>query len=385
MGKESRLLIEALRRGVTGANIVALTDADMEGVFKLAQAHRVTALVWEGIKDLPAVCEAMPEQVKNVFSAAYLQTIYADAQLEYVRQALHEKLQSAHVDHVFLKGSRLKYDYPIPALRTMCDMDILVHTRDYGKITEIAKALGGEGYYGDGNHHNFKFPGNVLAEFHPNLVHPGTILGTELNPGWQYAVKAADGAWEMTPEGMYLHTMGHLAEHFLHGGVGVRFVLDVWILRNRSKPANWEFVAAELDRMRLLDFAKKIEALAEFWFGAGERTALLDELEEYILTSGVHGVRKRAMLNAVSLSRGGNRASALFQKAFYPRRELETRYPWVEGKPLLLPVAWCARAWGAVTKRGHLIRNWNKGTGEVTKEEMLRQREKMARFGIRRK
>lgn len=381
MERESRLLVDALRRAVTGTGTPVPDQVDMERFYKLTCAHQVTALAWEGIKDLPN----LPEELKKRFSATYFQAIFLDSQYEYTKQNLHERLQQANVDHVFLKGSRLKYDYPTPALRTMCDLDILVHTHDYDAITQVAVALGGESYYGDGNHHNFKFPGNVAVEFHPNLVHPGTIVGTQLNPGWQYAVKDDTGAWEMTPEGMYLHTMAHLAEHFVHGGVGVRFILDIWILRNRSKPADRAFVEKELARSSLLEFARKIEALAEMWFGQGENTPLLEELGEYIMTSGLHGLSKRAMLNAVSLSQGGNRASALFHKVFYPRRELETRYPWVEGKPLLLPIAWCARAWGAVTKRGHLIRKWSEGTAQVSKEETQQQREKMERFGIHRR
>ncbi len=386
MVNEQELLIQALRRAVTGVGTPVLAQTDMERFYKLAQVHHVTALAWEGIKDLPAVQESMPPQLQKRFSDAYLQAIFSDSQLEYTKQRLHEKLLAANIDHVFLKGSRLKYDYPIPALRTMSDMDILVHTHDYDAITAIAKELGGEEYYGDGNHHNFKFPGKVSVEFHPNLVHPGALLGTEINPGWQYAVKNEQtGAFALTPEGMYLHTLAHLAGHFVDGGVGVRFVLDVWILRNRSQAVtDRALVEKELARASLLEFAQKIEALADMWFGQGESTPLLQELGQYIMTSTVHGASRRAMLNAVSLSKGGNRASALFHKAFYPRRELETRYPWVEGKPLLLPIAWCARAWGAVTKRGHLIRKWSKGTGEVSKDEMRRQREKMARFGIHR-
>lgn len=386
MLQESRLLISALRRSVTGNGEIVVADVDWERVYALSRVHSITALAWEGMQKDPAVQEAMPEEVKKRFSADYLRTVFEDTQFEYIKKNLRESLLKAGIPHVFLKGSRLKYDYPVPALRTMCDMDILVNTADYDAITEIAVGMGGKSYYGDGNHHNFGFPAKVAVEFHPNLVHPGTLLGTELNPGWQYAVKNEEtGAYEMTPEGMYLHTLGHLAEHFMSGGVGIRFVLDIWVLRNRSKPADWAFVEKELDRMSLLEFAQKIEALAEYWFGTGEQTPLMEELAEYIITSGSHGRSKRSMLNAVSLSQGGNRASALWHKIFYPKRELETRYPWAEGKPWLLPAAWCARAWGAVTKRGHLVKKWAKGTGEVSREEAENQRAKMERFGIKRK
>ena len=386
MEQESRLLIEALRRSVAGREAPVSDNVDWGRFYLLTRIHSVTALVWEGIQNDPVVQERMPAELKKRFSTEYLQTVYRDSQLEHTKDKLHEGLCSAGVDHVFLKGARIKYDYPIPALRTMSDMDILVKTSDYDTVTKVAGSIGGKAYYGDGNHHNFHFPGNVAVEFHPNLVHPGALLCTELNPGWQYATKnEKTGAYELTPEGLYLHTMGHLAGHFATAGVGVRFVLDIWVLRNRSKQPDREFVEKELARMNLLDFAQKIEALAEVWFAEGERTELLDEMAQYIISSGSHGRDKRAMLNAVSLSKSGSRSSALLHKIFYPRRELETRYPWAEGRAWLLPAAWFARAWGAVTKRGHLIRKWSKGTGEVSQEQVSAQREKMARFGIKRK
>jgi len=50
---------------------------------------------------------------------------------------------------------------------------------------------------------------------------------------------------------------------------------------------------------------------------------------------------------------------------------------------MLLPAAWFARAWGAVTKRGNLIQEWGKGVGSVGREEARQQRELLRRFGIR--
>lgn len=386
MEHESRLLIEALRRAVAEKNAPITGDVDWGRFYILTRVHSLTALVWEGIQNDPVVREKMPAELKKRFTTEYLRTVYRDSQLEHIKDKLHQQLQQAGVDHVFLKGARLKYDYPISALRTMSDMDILVKTCDYDKITQAAQSIGGKNYYGDGNHLNFYFPGDVAVEFHPNLVHPGALLCTQLNPGWQYAEKNdKTGDYELTPEGLYLHTMGHLAGHFATAGVGVRFVLDIWVLRNRSQQPDREFVKKELARMNLLDFAEKVEALADVWFAEGERTTLLDEMAQYIISSGSHGRDKRAMLNAVSLSKGGSRASALWHRVFYPRRELETRYPWTEGRAWLLPAAWFARAWGAVTKRGHLIRNWSKGTGEVSKEQAEERREKMARFGIKRR
>lgn len=384
MTAEQQLLIHTLRAAVTGKYCALETAVAWPSFLRLARSHSLLPLVCDGIRKTPGAWEQLPQDVQVHLDGAYMQAIYRDSQQEYTHQQLMEKLTAAQIPHIFLKGSVLKHDYPVPALRTMTDLDILVYAKDFGKIAIIAQDLGGRAIEGDGNHRNYMFPGNVAVEFHPNLLHHATPVGTGINPGWQYTKDMPDVmSKELTEEGFYLNTICHLANHFVAGGVGVRFVLDVWVNRYLRRPeANRAFVEAELTRFGLLDFALKIEQLADAWFGDDPMTPLLEELGEYILTSGSHGIEDRAMLNALSLSPGGSRMSALWKKAFYPKAELEDRFPWCKGKPLLLPAAWCARAYTAVTQHGHIIAKWSKDTGKVSKEQVAENRKKLKRFGV---
>lgn len=384
MTRESELLIAALGWAVTNKNKELSLSVDWEKLLRLTKRHMLLPLLGDGLQK--AGCwESVPQEVAKTLEKAAMHAVYHDAQTEHIRAKLEKALKEEKIPYVFLKGSVLKYDYPEPALRTMCDMDVLVHTEDYPAIERISRGLQGVPGHSDGNHRNYLFPGGVEVEFHPNLIHQDTPVGTEINPGWQYTEQTADGI-QMTEEGIYLNTLCHLANHFVTGGVGVRFVLDVWVNRHlRKNPVDREKVETELTHFGLLDFARNIEALAEYWFGAGESTPLLEELGEYILTSGSHGHMERATLNSVTLSKGGSRASALWGKIFYSRAEMEDRFPWCKGKPWLLPIAWCVRAFRAVTKRGKLIFTWSKATGKVTKSQADAQKEKLARFGIRRK
>jgi len=384
MDAQSELLIGALRRCVAGDPAPLCMDVDWKATVNLAAKHMLLPLLYDGLNRSPREWEQVPEPAQKLLRQSFLQAVYVDTRFTLLREQLGAKLREENVPHIFLKGACLKNDYPNPALRTMCDMDVLVYTRDYGKIRKIALSLGAEPGHSDGNHRNYTFPGGVTVEFHPNLLHHGTPVGTQINPGWQYARDGGDScALELTEEGLYLNTMCHLANHFVAGGVGVRFVLDVWVLRHlRKAQPDRAFVEAELARFGLLDFGKNVEALAEKWFSQGSETAVPDGLEEYILTSGSHGVSQRAMLNAVALSPGGSRTSALMKKAFYSREELEDRFPWCKGKPWLLPAAWCTRACRAVTRHGGQIRQWSAGTGKLTQEEIRQQKQMLADFGI---
>lgn len=383
MTEENKLLIGALRRAVIGTTEELSLSVDWQQFLRLARMHMLLPLVYDGLHQEPKDWEQVPEKAQKIMHQAFLQAVYRDAQMESLGLKLKQKLIDAKVPHIFLKGALLKYNYPIPALRTMCDIDILVHTDDYSKIDAIAQSMAGKLELGDGNHRNYFFPGGIEVEFHPNLIHQDTPVGTQINPGWQYA--DPNNPNNMTEEGFYLNTICHLANHFVTGGVGVRFVLDVWVNRHLRKPeADRVTIEKELERFGLLGFAQKIEALSECWFGTEKSTPLLEELGEYILSSGSHGSSERAFLNAVSLSAGGTQASALMSKVFYSRAEMEDRFPWCKGKPWLLPAAWCARAFKAVTKHSRHIIKWHKATGKISSQQAAEQKEKLARFGIKR-
>lgn len=384
MTKESKLLIAALGWAVSGTTEELSLSVDWEELLDLAKKHMLLPLLCDGLQKAGVWAE-VPSEAAKTLEKACMQAVYQDVQMENVRQKLEARLKEEKIPYVFLKGSVLKYDYPDPSLRTMCDMDVLVHTENYPQIEKIALELKGEAGHSDGNHRNYHFPGGVEVEFHPNLIHQDTPVGTDINPGWQYTEQTADGI-RMTEEGIYLNTLCHLANHFVLGGVGVRFVLDVWVNRHlRKEPIDREKVEKDVESFGLLDFARNIEALAECWFGKGESSPLLEELGEYILTSGSHGRTDRAVLNSVTLSKGGSRRSALWGKIFHSRSEMEDRFPWCKGKPWLLPIAWCVRAFRAVTKRGKLIFTWSKETSKVTKSQADAQKEMFSRFGIERK
>ena len=380
MTNEQKLLIDALARSVAGRSLEVPESVEWKKLCDWADFHKVTPLLYDGLQKAGVT---VPDEIKKRLHGAYMQTIFRDTQLEHLKKQVEEALVESGIRHVFLKGAVLKYDYPVPALRTMCDLDVLVYAADFPALEKVSKKLGGQSGHSDGNHRNYTFSGGVTVEFHPNLLHHDTPVGTGINPGWQYVKNTADIAAELTEEGFYLNTLCHLANHFVDGGVGVRFVLDVWVNRHlRKQQPDRDAVEKDLQAFGLLEFAHNIEALAECWFGAEDTNPVLEELGEYIFSSGLHGVSERAMLNAVTLSPGQSQSSALMKKAFFSRGEMEDRYPWCKGKTWLLPVAWIARAFRAVFKHGKLILRWGKGTGQFSKEEISRQAALLRQFGI---
>lgn len=373
-------LIALLRGAVTGEPARLPESINWKNLLAQIRFHHVESLACYALKSIPDA----PEEIRSELSAAHKERLFLDAQQDYAAAIVRDALTAAEVPHILLRGALLKQDYPSPDMRSMSDLDYLVRVEDYPKIRTAMESAGGRHAHTDGGHYSFVLPPQVAVEFHPNLIYTASPVGTAINPGWQY-VKPGSGpyALELTEEGFYLNMICHLAYHFAKGGTGARSVLDIWVYRHRHTPQpDRAFVDRELRRAGLLDFAGQVEALSEAWFGGGAMTPELEELSEYILTSGVYGTQTRAVLNAASFSGGGTGRSALVSRAFYPRRELENRFPWTRGRPWLLPAAWCLRAVKAVTvHRGH-IRRWSRAANAISTEEIKSQRERLKRFGL---
>lgn len=385
MTPESQLLITSVRIAVSGNPEPLCLDINWDSFLQLAQSHKICALAYDGLKKSGADLSPVPEAALATLHKACMQAIAHSVQMDALRCRLETGLQQRKVAHVFLKGAVLKYDYPVSSLRTMTDLDILVHTGDYPAIDELVLSLDGTPEDGDGNHHSFSFPGSLKVEFHPNLLHHDTPVGAQINPGWQYTRNSEDFCKELTEEGLYLNTVCHMANHMAMGGIGIRFVLDVWVHHHlRQKTVDRVFVEQELERFGLLDFARNIEALADHWFSCRTDAPFPEALAEYIITSGSYGTMERSVITAASLSKCGSAASAFMRKAFCSRAEMEDRFHWLKGRPWLLPVAWFVRALRVVTRRSGLLKDWLQTSGAVSDAEIAAHRELLASFGIRR-
>ena len=148
---EQALLIRAIKASICDMPVVHETEPDWNEFMKLTDRHSLSAMAYDGLQksNYP-----LPEKVAQAMSSYYMQAIFRDAQQEHLKKQLQTALVEADIKHIFLKGAVLKADYPVPALRTMCDMDILVYATDFSKIDVLAKELGGKAAPGDGNHRN---------------------------------------------------------------------------------------------------------------------------------------------------------------------------------------------------------------------------------------
>ena len=227
MKAEYALLLALVRNQMDGTAFSVPEHLDWDAFAKAVHNHRLEPFAYMALDGM-----TIPPELTNQLFAAYHKAVFRDAQFDYVYTQLQQLLRQHRIAHVFMRGICMKAHYPMSCLRTMADLDILVHARDLPRIRKAMGYTDAQECHGDGNHRTYAFAQGVTVEFHPMLLHSSSPVGTGVNPGWQYVPQQEDFSQEMSPEGFYLNIFCHFANHFFGGGAGIRFILDIWICRH---------------------------------------------------------------------------------------------------------------------------------------------------------
>jgi hypothetical protein len=239
-----------------------LAPTDWEQIARLAGRHGIAPLLYHHL-NTAGLADFVPAEVMRSLRQVYLYAagenmrLYRD--LAPVLQALHKN----HIPVIALKGAHLaQIVYGNPALRSMVDIDLLVHKDDLGRAMEILESQG----YKQHKHLALEAdrtvihhlpplvkPGAVGIELHWTLVSPFGPLAKQIDPFaidldqvWQRAQAVTLAGVEtqvLSPEDLLLHLCVHLAYHHWFQ-IGLRGLCDVAqvVQHCEGQGLNWERV-----------------------------------------------------------------------------------------------------------------------------------------------
>lgn len=276
---------------------------------------------------------------------------YADSVQTAEVKGILDEFEKRGIYCIPLKGIRTKTVYPASELRTMGDLDILYKPE---QTKEMKMTMESMGYRCDGEaaKHDHYQKGSIIVEMHKTLLSAQSDAFQYFLGIWERAVpvNGKQFVYEMTLEDHYLFTLYHLIEHFVRGGIGIRMVLDIFVISRQPK-LDWEYVDHELKKLEIDTFERNIRCLANLWFGEKDETIEkneLEELAEYIVNGGVFGNRENDRQNNMLMHK--SKAAYLRSVVFPSYQTMRTVFPWLK-TPFLLPVAWAVRAKNVWTKR----------------------------------
>lgn len=344
MDTVQQAVITLLRSAVTGEKLELPQDFDLELTKPYARKHNILPLIYEGANN----CGITPGMGSWLFSGYCKSLQISEGQLAELNR-IFAAFEEEKIDYMPLKGSKMKYIYPKPELRTMGDADVLIRLEQYEKIIPIMESLGFVAI--DETDHELIWQKSTLdLELHKRLIPSyNKDYAGYFGDGWTRAKLQSGSRYTMSPEDEWIYELTHFAKHLRDGGIGCRHVLDLWLYRKNHPELDQDLVEQELKKLNLADFDRNVRRLTAYWFEDGPVEETVALMSDFILASGSWGLaenraRSLAVRNGQNAAPGVNgRVIYLLHKLFPPAKTLRDKYKVLQKAPWLLPVVWLIR------------------------------------------
>jgi len=342
------LILRQVIRQEPAASSISLTQEEFDTLMKVSKRHEVQPLVAYGLLLAGGLTQAQEQSCRGLI---YRTMVYQERMERELRRT-SSLLEAAGISYMPLKGAVIRKFYPEPWLRTSGDIDILVRDMDQALalLTENGYVRKSEDTHGI----TLISPGGVAFELHFLLMEKekNPRISALLDQIWEYAHPVEDSCrFEMEPEILYFYHIAHMSNHMMCGGCGIRFFVDIWLLKEKLLTDN-----AKKEKMLqeggIAVFSAQAEALSQMWFDTCQPDPVTLALEEYILNGGIYGSRN----NMLMIRRGKTEKAVQYYllRLFLPYRQMTQLYPELKTHPWLLPVYWVRRWITRFTNRKNL-------------------------------
>lgn len=341
----------------------SLSSEDWEALYALSYRQSLSGALY----DRAAKAGLPPSVAERLRHDGYNTILKSTAQQE-AQQQIAQAFSKRQLAHLFFKGAVIRQYYPEPLLRSMGDIDMLIHEADRDASHEAMLSLGFS-CAGQNAEVWIYRRGLCVVEVHTALLlfdrkQQHTVAYTTV---WQDAYQTEGTTFRLIDEAEARKVISHLAAHFCSGGCGLRQLMDVAALCNALPTDSfWERVLALLSADGTDTFARHLLWLCARWFDCPLLTAALplseegeERLRAYLLSAGTFGADERLLFSQLRRERAAQEtkpgtAGQLFRWLFPSASYLKKQYPYAEKHPVLLPVAFGNRLLDGLTKNRRL-------------------------------
>lgn len=371
MNAADQLFLQAVAAGLHNQQVDwsgPMTQQDWEGVFRMAEAHRMLPMVYQAVYACPAAAQ-VERRLMTYYRNCSLQMVALQTWKTAEFHPLLRALREAGVDPLVVKGITCRELYPHPDHRLSSDEDVLIPPEqfetchrvmtEYGLCTQDPASQDYEMGYVRKDH-------SLYVEIHRSLFPEESTAYGDMNRFFRdirSRTVEQKGIPTLHPTDHMLYLLCHAFKHFLHSGFGLRQVCDMILYANAyGSQIDWPYVLTCCREIRAEQFAAALFRIGWKYLGFSledshypvawqviyvDETALLED----ILLSGVYGNADEDRLHSSTLTlqavssqkKGKNTTPSILKTLFPSARDMEGKYPYLKDKPILLPIAWTDR------------------------------------------
>ena len=255
-----------------------------------------------------------------------------------------EKLAQAGFRCIALKGWEMRKLYPSMTMRQMADLDVLVRPYEYRRIRPIMEKLGFTPENESSWKHDSFRKGEVHVEMHKRLTDDSDEIQSWECEMWNRAVPVKGNIFRMSPEDYYIFHFVHLHKDFMNGSLGLRRIVDTWLLQKRGR--DMEYVRKKLEGFGMWAFHERMVALSHAAMGDGPIDENCEIMLSHAFKHGIYGTEvsyKTGRIAAMGKDLNSGKRKSAIAAVFLPYKRMKAQFPILEKWPILLPWCWLRR------------------------------------------
>lgn len=342
-----RGIITLINNALKGEQNPLPEDFDYSRLYDFAVRQQILPLIYYGIRKDSRFWQC-PDASRIKHAAIYSAAV-SDHQLQEVEDLCVE-FDKIGIDYMKLKGTVLKKIYPRRDMRVMGDADILIREDQMSLINDIMLSHGYK-FIIDGEYEWMWKKGVVKIELHKKIVSSNSRdFFAYFDTGWKLANKKDDwsGEYVMSSEDEFVYLVTHFARHYRYAGIGIRHAVDIYIYMETHYDLDMDYVNRAFKQLGIDRFFANICKMLDVWFGEAECDEISEFLTNKIFENGAYGTSHTSKKSqALVLSKGtdvkGAKRKKMLSLICPTYKNMCPAYPWIKGRPLLLPVAWIYR------------------------------------------
>lgn len=316
---------------------------DFAKVLELSKRHDVENITFLSVDRL----ENKPNDALYLaWQEAYFKRLKHCAFQDMALDELIKTFTSKGIDCMPLKGSVIKNYYSSPDLRTMGDIDFLVREQNRQVIRDIMHSLGYEDdILDDGQVDGFKRGNLDYIEIHYDFSAKNHVYHETFTIDWDKLVQTdTSHLFRQTFEDLYFFNVGHYAKNMHNRGMGIRAVIDGFVLWDRMTEEQKQGILDRIEDIELSEFHNKLLQIADIWFDDKSDDGSTQVLQEYLLSKPTYSSKKDEItMYAIYDEADDSNFKYVIRKIFPSVNELYRRFDIKHRCFLLIPFLWIAR------------------------------------------
>ncbi len=398
--REQKFFLCLLSDFLAKRKTIIKNDINWKYITEYSKIHGVDGIVFYQCREFFAKNPEL-ESLNEYYSERYSKTIFRSIQLDQLRSQIKQIFISNNIQFIAFKGATIKDLYPIPSLRTMGDIDILVHDYDVKKCLAafennrcIIDNPGNQEYIIEKN--------GYRLELHDSLLFQNNVNSKELvsffKNCWSESVQQKNGCeYLFTPEFHFIYLLVHIRVHLMQGGVGFRQFMDLVVMLDHYD-LNQDYINTQLKKIGLEKFGRVCIELCRRLFNIAIDSfqnciddAFYEDILGHLFSDGLFGKDndKRQLNTRVNDLYSGSYQKVgmikmIQQRCFpaYGTMKKIPRYSYLDNKPFLLPFAWFHRGCYNIAKKNIFVATkWVVGR-EITDEMIDERNSYLRKWGL---